>query len=316
MSEVTNRQTIIDADTARFAAEYGEIEDRGEPDTQKSIPEKPMESEAGDDGALAVSETDELESDTEDGIPDEGEEEVTDYEQRFKDTQASLTEKSQELSQLRQEQSEAMAEITSIRFDLTDRMNEAEQVASFWANQAQADVQRLQQVNPQQLTQEQYGQWQQQMAAVQHRANQLNQALAQTQQQSKKARDEAMNREAAIARASLERTIDGFQEVYPEIGKYAIEQGVNPRVWRDITDPALVRILHRAMQAEAQPDTVETLTKKTLTKKHQTRNAKVRDERGRFKAANKAIQQARTPQERKHAYTARDRMRLEREYGR
>jgi len=324
MSEVAEvaqspKEQYLQANSARLEAEYADnaanVDPVEETDTDDGTPEDSMESEVDADGALATTEDDEFESDT-DSTPDDDETEGGGYEQRFKDTQAALTEKSQEFSDLKTEYSDRVGALTQAEFDVNDKFGEAEQVATFWSNIAQQDLMQLQQVNVQQLNQQQYAQWQQQVGMATQKANQLNQALANTQQQTKKIKDEQMQRQVAVSRAELDRSIDNFGEVYGDIGKYAIESGVDPKVWQDITDPGLVKILHKAMVASNQPDAIETVTTKTKAKKQQTRNLRDRDEHGRYKANDKAFKTARNPAERRNAYLQREQARYAREYGR
>lgn len=205
-------------------------------------------------GALSPesTDTDEL------GIP--GEEELDDPStlgKRFKDTQAALTEKSQELAALREEQAESMAEITRRSYELQDAYAEQEEVAQFWASQAMQDLQRFQGVNIQQLTQEQYAGYQRDFAQARQKAEYHQQALNATKARAKAVRERAIQRAAAVSRASLVRAIPNFDEAYTEIGRYAIQNGVSPDVFREITDPGLIRLIHRGMQADSQKDTIK-----------------------------------------------------------
>ncbi len=311
-AERVNRQTIMDADTARLAAEYSEP--AAEETALEEVPVDVVESEASEDGALALDETEQEESDQE--APETEGEEVVDWEKRYKDTQKHIEETNAEMRALREEQAQAMGEVTQARYELADKFQEAEQAAQYWASQAMGDVQRLQSVNVQQLTQEQYGQWQQQMTAAQQRAQLFQQGFKQTQEQAKTARDEALRREATVARAQLERVIPDFDAVYPEIGKYAVEQGVHPKVWRDITDPGLVRLLHKAMQDSKQPDIIKEVETKTKARKQEVRNLQARDEQGRFRKLERDISSAPDARTRRQLMQERDRLRLEKEYSR
>jgi len=311
----SSQDQYLQRNSARLEAEYAEKEPPADELDTDGIPNEDVESEAGDDGALAITDNDDDDSDT-DGIPDEEESDEGDYEQRFKDTQASLTETSQELSELKTEYSERAGALTLAEFSVEDKLVEAEQVAGFWSNVAQQELQQLHQVQVQGLNQEQYANYQQALATAQQKAGYLNQALENTQKQSMAVKDENMRRVVAASKAELSTSIDNFNEVYPDIGKFAVDSGVNPKVWQEITDPGLVKILYKAMQASAAPDAIETAVTKTKAKKQRTQNLRARDEGGRYKQADKAFRTAKTPRDRKAAYLSREQSRMEREYRR
>ena len=131
--------------------------------------------------------------------------------------------------------------MTSARFELEDRTKESEQIAQYWANKAQADVQRARSINYAQVPPEQISQAQQWQQQAEINYQQTQQALNHTIEQGKKLREDSLSREAAISRARLTREIPDFDQRYPDICKFAVEQGVSPEVFRDIIDPGLIR---------------------------------------------------------------------------
>lgn len=318
---LTPQQQYLQNNQAALEEEYGEGDNAGdvavdELDTDNGIPGDSMESEDEDDGALSADDTDDEESDTDDdGIPDDEELDGGDYEQRFKDTQAELTEKSQELAAVKADLAERIGEFTQAEFGMQDKMAEVEQTATFLHNMVNQELMQLQQVNVQQLSQEQYAQWQQAAQVAQSKSVKVNQALEYMKTQQAQAKESASNREVKVARAQLEASIDGFQEQYPKIGEYAINAGVNPRVFKDITDPGLIKLLHKAMTVESAPDTIEKVVTKRKAKKQKTRTLRGRDEKGRYSKADQAFKGAKTAGERKQAYLNRESERFKREYG-
>jgi len=212
--------------------------------------------EASDDGALAADDT--TEDTGEASTPED--EEVVGFEKRYKDLQAEFTQRTQELSQLKSEVGEREAEITRRAYDLQDRFDEQQQVAEFLAAQYQGEFNQLQQVNVQQLNQQQYAQWQQAIQQASRRAQQTGQTLEGIKARGREIREGNVRRQAAVARASLVRTIDDFDAVYPEIHKHAVAQGVSADVFREITDPGLIRIIHEHRQMKSQPDVIKKVT--------------------------------------------------------
>lgn len=245
---------------------YGAGKTTEESDTEEGTPDEAVESAEGD-GALATEDADNEESDTEDGTPDDEESEGDGYEQRFKDTQAKLTETSQALADLKQEYANQVGELTETGMQLQDKLAEVESTAQFYATIAQQDLAQLRQVNVQQLNQEQYAQWQQQVGLAERRFGMLQQRLDAVKRQSHQVKEDAITRAAKISRAQLVRSIDNFDEAYPEIGKFAVSQGVDPRVFKEITDPGLIKIIHGYMQATAQPDAIEKVVSQTQAKR-------------------------------------------------
>jgi len=313
--------------TQRLEAEYA-AKDGGNPptpveesDIQEDTPDLTAESEAVEDDAAATGDTSEEESDIDEDTPDEPELDEVTWEKRYKDSQIDIkesreaaTQASEELSRIRSEESETYAQMTSARFELEDRTKESEQIAQYWANKAMADVQRARSINfanvpPEQIAQAQ--QWQQQ---AEINFQQTQQALNHTVEQGKKLREDSLSREAAISRAQLTREIPDFDTVYPEIGKFAVDQGVNPQVFKDIVDPGLIRLINRAMTLSATPDIIET-TKQTKAKVPRSRTVQnqPRSLDGRYKKVDEAFRKSTDKNERARLWEERANLRLAKE---
>ena len=289
-------------------------------DIQEDIPDLTAESEVAEDDAVATDGTEEEESDL-DETPEEEESEHTDWEKRYKDSQIDIqesreaaTQASEELSRVRSEESDTYAQMTSARFELEDRTKESEQIAQYWANKAQADVQRARSINYAQVPPEQISQAQQWQQQAEINYQQTQQALNHTIEQGKKLREDSLSREAAISRSRLTRDIPDFDTVYPDIGKFAVEQGVNPQVFKDIVDPGLIRLINRAMNMSATPDIIET-TKQNKAKAPKSRSTQdqPRSLDGKYKKVDQAFKKSRNPKERAALWEERAKMRLAKE---
>lgn len=320
VSNISPRETYLQANAGRYEKEYADKEpvnakDQIDSDIEHDIPDDSLESDAGDDGALAATDQTEDDSDIDEDTPEGSDVDEGAFEDRYKELQATYTETSQELSALRKEMTDQAEEFTRARFDIQDKVLNVEKAAEFWANMAQGDLQRLEQVNVSQLNQEQYTQWQQQRQIAVQIAQQRHQALALTQEQAQAALKTVTDREVQISRSRLERSIDDFDNAYPEIGKFAVSQGVNQQVFRDIKDPGLIELIHRHMKTVGQPDAIKTIKTKTKAKNRQAKVARGRDERGRFSAADQKFRSARNSKERKQAFLNRENDRFAREYG-
>ena len=313
--------SFVERTAQRLEAEYSGDGNRPvEVSDVEDTPDLTAESEDGDDGVLSAEDTDETESDVED-TPEEEESENIPWEQRYKDSQIDIQESreaakvaTEQLDSLRSEESEAMAEITGARFELQDLAQKNEQIAQHWANKAQMDVQRARSINfanipPEQVAQAQ--QWQQN-AEINYQRTQ--QELNQTIEQAGKARADALSREAAISRAKLTREIPNFDEVYPELGKFAVSQGVNPKVFQELVDPGMIKLMHKLMTLSASPDTIETL-KTTTAKAPKSRSTQdqPRSLDGKYKRVDKAFKQSRNPKERAALWEERAKLRMAKE---
>jgi len=286
----------------------------------EETPDLTAESEVAEDDAVTTDGTEEEESDL-DETPEEDESEHTDWEKRYKDSQIDIqesreaaSEASEELSRVRSEESDTYAQMTSARFELEDRTKESEQIAQYWANKAQADVQRARSINYAQVPPEQISQAQQWQQQAEINYQQTQQALNHTIEQGKKLREDSLSREAAISRSRLTRDIPDFDTVYPDIGKFAVEQGVNPQVFKDIVDPGLIRLINRAMNMSATPDIIET-TKQNKAKAPKSRSTQdqPRSLDGKYKKVDQAFKKSRNPKERAALWEERAKMRLAKE---
>ncbi len=316
--------SFVERTAQRLEAEYSGGAPKGNQPVEASdleeTPDLTAESEVSEDDALTTDGTEEEESDL-DETPEEEESEHTDWEKRYKDSQIDIQESREaaseagdELSRVRAEESDTYAQMTSARFELEDRTKESEQIAQYWASKAQADVQRARSINfanvpPEQVAQAQ--QWQQQ-AEINYQ--QTMQSLNHTVEQGKKLRDESLSREAAVSRARLTRDIPDFDTVYPDIGKFAVDQGVNPQVFKDIVDPGLIRLINRAMNLSATPDIIET-TKQTKAKAPKSRSTQdqPRSLDGKYKKVDQAFKKSRNPKERAALWEERANLRLAKE---
>ena len=309
----------------RLEAEYaGNTAPKGAKPVEASdleeTPDLTAESEVAEDDAVATDGTEEEESDL-DETPEEEESEHTDWEKRYKDSQIDIqesreaaTQASEELSRVRSEESDTYAQMTSARYELEDRTKESEQIAQYWANKAQADVQRARSINYAQVPPEQISQAQQWQQQAEINYQQTQQALNHTIEQGKKLREDSLSREAAISRSRLTRDIPNFDTVYPDIGKFAVEQGVNPQVFKDIVDPGLIRLINRAMNMSATPDIIET-TKQNKAKAPKSRSTQdqPRSLDGKYKKVDQAFKKSRNPKERAALWEERAKMRLAKE---
>ena len=304
-SFLERKQAQLAAETSAAAPEATASDE----DTQEGITDELAESEEHETGALDVDPDDDDTEDTdEDGITDgeDDDEEDEPLAKQLADTQTAFHEAREELRKTRNEQAEAMGELTRGRFALDDTLTEATAAAKYWVGLAEQQVMQARNIDLSRVPQEQYAQVQQQVRAAEMQYQQTQQQLRKTLEFAKEQQEAALQREAQVARTILDRRIDNFGDEYPKIAAFAKDRGVNPAVFERLTDPGLVTIVHEAMKAAEAGDSVEEIKRKPKTKKHRSKltTQQPRDAKGKYRKARRDFEQSTDPKARKAAWLA------------
>lgn len=294
---------------------------QGDPTVESvdGVDDDPLQDELDDDESDDMEEEDDLDDDD----TDEDDADDATWEQRYKDQQALVQESresvkaaEEEVQGMRKVQTERLENITRTRFELEDRLGESEKVANYFAQKATAQLQRARSINLSQVPQEQY---QQAQAYVQNAEAEFQAAqrdLRNAVDMSKRAREEAIGRQAALTRDILAPEFPEFLEkTYPALAKFADENGVSQQAFSEITDPGLIRMMNKLMTLTAEPDTVTTLKKKPKAKRHRSRNlpGKQTGSKARERKADKALHSATSRDGRQAAFLEKKRAQLDRE---
>lgn len=228
-----------------------------------------------------------LEGDPDEGTPPEGEledgEEKHDWEKRYKDLQAQMTQLTQERGEITQEHTEVMGEALRLKFDLEDRFEEAVGRAEYMANVMGGQAQQYRNINWSQVPAEQLANLQQQAQQAFMIEQQANAAWDEVKRQKSEALQTVKSREAAIAKIRLKRTIGLNNEVYGELREFAGQSGMAPEAFNQITDPVIMEWAADAMKFRNAGNKVRVKDKRKA-QVPRGRNAKQapRDARGKF----------------------------------
>ena len=122
-------------------------------------------------------------------------------------------------------------------------------------------------------------------------SQQAEQAWTQISGQESQVRDQLKQREAAIAKTRLRRTIPNWNnDTYGEIRKFAAGQGMPVESFNEITDPVLIEALHAYSQLKGGASTVQQVktNRKSAAPRGKAARRQPRDDRGKF--ASKKIE--------------------------
>lgn len=315
MAEV-QEQTFDERMIQRLEAEMQDSSE--EPVEQEApidgIPPDAMESEDEADGALSASETDEESEDTEEGTPEEETEEVTEWEKRYKDAQSELTKYQQAKEQDALEHSNALAEVMQARYALDDRIKQQEQQGQFLVQMMSGNAEQYRNINWSQVPPDQLPQLQQAAQNAFMQEQSVKNAFAQQQEQAKQVQEEALRREATIARQRLTRTIPDFDNTYPEMAKYAKSRGVDINRFNEIVDPALMEMIYDSMQMRTSSQTVEVeKPKQARPPKSRLAPSQPRGLDGKYKKAEEAYRKTTDPRQRAVSWEDKTKLRLAQE---
>jgi len=273
--------------------------DRLDPPQERTL-RHDVDSEAqdiGQDDQVAIADDEyesgvegELYDDPEDGTltdsADDETEENHDWKKRYEDQQAELTRLQQVQTERDEQTSAVIGEGLQLKFDLEDRLREATGRAEIMANAMSGNAQQYRNINWATIPPDQVANVQAQAQQAMVMEQQANAAWEQAKNEADEVRSQLKQREAAIAKARLSRTIGLNNEVYGQLREYAVGRGMAPQVFNDITDAAIIEDLHFAMTMRNAGSTVRT-DKKRRAKPPRGRGAHnaPRDARGKFAKA-------------------------------
>jgi len=89
---------------------------------------------------------------------------------------------------------------------------------------------------------------------------------------------------------------------------------VNPKVFQEIVDPGLIKIIHKAMQLSAEPDTIKTHKRKQpKSPRAKATQSQPRTTDGRYKKADAAYRKEKDPKRRAVLWEERAQLRMAQE---
>jgi len=185
-----------------------------------------------------------------------------------------------------QEHAETMGEVLRLKFDLEDRFEEAVGRAEYFANVMSGHANQFRNINWTQVPPDQ-------VANLQQRAQQalaMEQQAAAAWDEVKRRKDDALThvkqREAAIAKTRLKRTIGLNNEVYSALRQFTVGRGMDPQRFNELTDPVIMEALFTHMQVTGAGNKVLTKNKrKAQVPGGRQPQQQPRDSRGKFERA-------------------------------
>ena len=239
---------------------------------------------------------DEYEEEPEDGNPSEADTdedtESVDWEKRYKDTQAALSEATRNRKEIEQGLATQEAKTLESRFEMEDGIKEVRKASDFWMRTLQGNVDRFNNVQWHTLTPEQLQHAHQQKQQAEMQAQQFHGAYKQTNDMLNEREQQIRTRAAEVANLRLHRTIPNWgNEKLGQLREYAAQRGYDPKLFSEITSAPLIEMIEESYRLNNPSQTVERTAKKRTRGKGPQRQAKRVDKskRGEVKRAQEAF---------------------------
>lgn len=222
----------------------------------------------------------------------------TDWEKRYKDTQAELTRLQQAQSSIDQERAEESSRFLETQFELEDSIRQVRQQAEFLRTAMTGNAQRFQNINWAQVPADQLPQVQEQARQAFAMAQQAEQAYQQHIQQAEHAEAQMRQRQARIAHARLSRTIPGWrenrQEVLKDLREFALSSGMAADSFAQLLDPVVIEWAYKARMMDKGQQTVKRERRnrdQQRPPRHRGAQQQPRSVDGKFRKASKEFEQ-------------------------
>ena len=213
-------------------------------------------------------------------------EETHDWEKRYNDLRSEYDRVTGTRKEMEQEHAETMGETLRLKFELEDRLQEAVGRAEYMANVMSGNAARFRNINWSQVPAEKLAEVQSQAQQALAMEQQAKSAWQQIKSQSDEAKAHMKQREAAIAKTRLKRTIGLNNEVYSKLREHAVSLGMAPDTFNELTDPVIIEGLHALMQMQTAGNTVQTSNKRRPNAPRNRTGARApRDAQGKFAKA-------------------------------
>lgn len=209
-----------------------------------------------------------------------------DWQKRYTDLQSETQAIRESRGEMEQEQAAAMSQHLELRFQMEDANTEALQRAELTRNVMSGNAQQFKNINWAAVPPEQLPQVQAQAQQALQMEQQAEQAYAQFKSQVDEQREVMKQREAAVAKTRLKRSIpDWGNDTYGAIRDFATSQGLPEREFNDITNPVIIEALYTASQVKNSGSSVrKSTTRKAATPRGKAARRQPRDSRGKFES--------------------------------
>lgn len=229
----------------------------------------------------------------EDELPsDEAQEEDgrdVDWEKRYKDLQSETQTIRESRGEMDQEHAESMSGLLQLRFEMEDQLSEATKRAEYMKNVMAGNAQQFQNIDWSQVPPEKVQEVQAQAQQAFMMSQQAENVWSQISQEAQQQKETLKQREAAIAKTRLRRTIPNWSnETYGEIRDFATQIGMPAASFNEITDPVIIEALHAYKQLKNGGSQKIQSTRKSQAPRGKAARRQPRDDRGKF--AKKQVQ--------------------------
>jgi chromosome segregation ATPase len=238
--------------------------------------------------AVLDPEAEALEGDPVEGEVAEVTPEYTELQEKYKSLEAEFSRVTANRREIESSLDNAKAESVRYQHELQDKYKEAEQFVEHFAGMANQQLQQLSQVNPSQLSQEQYAQFQQAYQQAQMQSAQFQQLSEQVKQSLEETLKANKMREAEIARERIKTRIpDWSTEKYKALGDIAGEYGYTSDEFFDSTDYRMILLLNDVQKSREAAQVVGKKVAQTKSNPPKNRNARQQDRnaQGQFTSA-------------------------------
>ena len=175
--------------------------------------------------------------------------ETVDWEKRYKDLQAETQTVREGRGEMEQEHAQSMAKHLELRFEMEDKLSEAVQRAEFMRNVMSNNAAQYQNIDWSRVPPDKVQEVQAQAQQAFTTAQQTEQAYTQMQSEIQQQKELVKQREAAIAKTRLRRTIPSWgNETYSALREFATESGMPANEFNDITNPVIIEWAYAAKQ--------------------------------------------------------------------
>jgi hypothetical protein len=207
-----------------------------------------------------------------------------DWEKRYKDLQSETQTVRESRGEMEQEHAESMGQHLQLRFQLEDQLTEATQRAEFFYNTMSGNAGQFKNIDWSRVPPDQVQAVQAQAQQAFQLEQQASQAYTQQQEHVQQQKDIVKQREAAIAKTRLKRSIPNWNnETYGELRQFAGDVGMPAAEFNDITNPVIIEALHAYQQMRTTGSKVRSTTnRKSSAPRGQVARKQSRDERGKF----------------------------------
>jgi hypothetical protein len=213
-----------------------------------------------------------------------------DWEKRYKDLQSETQVVRESRGEMEQEHAESMGQHLELRFQLEDQLTEATQRAEFFYNTLSGNAHQFKNIDWSRVPPDKVQAVQAQAQQALYLEQQAGQAYEQQQEHVAKQKEQMKQREAAIAKTRLRRSIPNWSnETYGELRQFASEVGMPAKEFNDITSPVMIEALHAYQQLRNTGSSVRKSTnRKAAAPRGQVARRQTRTAKGQF--AKKAVE--------------------------